>query len=609
MPPVAPPRAAWLAAGLLTLSAVAAAASPASPAFPTSRTAERGFPLIQVREPGLAEAESQHFDVDRDPRGVLYFANLAGVLVHDGAWWRHIPIGRARSAFSLASDRTGRVGVGGVDEIGYLAPDAAGTLRYVSLIPLVPPGQRQMGQVMQTLAVPGGFLFSTQRWLFRWDGRRVVTVATFPGDWPYAAAFAVGGEAWVWWREAGLLGLDGSRLVPLPGGEAFRGRRVDGLLPADPGYLVSLRGEGLFRWPGPAAPGPPVPFAPEASRWAVDKRVLAGAGTRLADGRWALGSVLGGLLLLRPDGRVDQVIDTSAGLPDDFVNGLEVDREGALWLALNNGIARIEAASPLSLLDGRSGLQGSVYAVARHRGRLWAGTSAGTFAAAASAGAAGDPGGRLRFRAVPGLPSAVWSLLSTGDELLVGSAFGVFAVRETPGGLSAVQVAGTEQATVYSLVRSRTDPGLVWAGTEAGVVALRRTSGQGWRQELRVAGSPREVHTIVEGRDGLLWCGTALDGLVGIEPPAAGRSEAAATAARVATAAPRPPVHLGGAQEVSSTVSATRSSPPATAGSCASTKRGGPWSRTRPSPRSPDPAASLSSLRTRRATSGATPAH
>ena len=191
----------------------------------------------------------------------------------------------------------------------------------------------------------------TSRWLLLWDGARVTTVATFPGDRPYAALFAAGAESYVWSR-AGISRLQGARLEPVPGGEAFRGRRVDQILPADGGLLVSVRGEGLFL----LRDGKAEPFAPEASRWTAAKRILEGL--RLADGRWALGSVLGGLLLLRPDGTVDQVIDTAAGLPDDFVTGLVTDREGALWLSLNNGLARVEVASPLSVLDRRTGLQG-----------------------------------------------------------------------------------------------------------------------------------------------------------------------------------------------------------------------------------------------------------
>jgi hypothetical protein len=66
----------------------------------------------------------------------------------------------------------------------------------------------------------------TSRWLLVWDGTRITTVATFPGDRPYAALFPVGSESYLWTRD-GISRLHGTRLVPVPGGEAFRGRRVD----------------------------------------------------------------------------------------------------------------------------------------------------------------------------------------------------------------------------------------------------------------------------------------------------------------------------------------------------------------------------------------------
>jgi diguanylate cyclase (GGDEF)-like protein len=456
----------------------------------------------------------QNFAIARDPRGFIYVGNGGGVLVYDGAWWRLIPIGKAKSVFSLASDARGRIGVGGVDELGFLAPDGGGTLRYVSLVGQLPPGQRGFGQVFRTTATDKGFAFLTARWLLLWDGSRMTTVATFPGDRPYATIFPVGDSIFAWTR-TGISRLVGPRLEPVPGGEVFRGRRVDLILPADGGgLLVSVRGEGLFLFKG----GQARPFAIAASRWTAEKRLLEG--TRLADGRWALGSILGGVLLLRTDGEMDQVIDTSVGLADNFVNGAMVDREGSLWLALNNGLARIEVASPLSVIDRRAGLEGSVYAVARHLGRLWVATAAGLFTTAArdDAGrAAGDPkapewGLPVRMRAVPGPPPSVWSLLSVDRDLLVGTAYGPYLVR----GTTAQPLAAAGQKTVYVLTRSRRDPDRVWLGMEDGLGAIRREAA-GWRFEGMVPGMTQEIRSIEEGENGVLWCAPELDGLWRVE--------------------------------------------------------------------------------------------
>jgi diguanylate cyclase (GGDEF)-like protein len=464
--------------------------------------AERGYPLIQTYVPSHPQAEAQSFDVTRDPKGVLYVANLGGVLAYDGAWWRLVEIGKAKSAFAIAVDVNGRVAVGGIDDFGYLEPEADGSLRFVSLAGRLPPGERRFGQVLQARSIGQELFFLTTTRLLLWDGAALRTVAAFPGDRPYAATFAVRGDLYAWTRE-GLTRFQEGRLAPVPGGDAFAGRRVDQILPADPGgLLVSVRGEGLFL----LRDGISTPFAPAASRWAVENKVIEGS--RLPDGRWVLGSLLGGLLLLRPDGGIDQVVDTSVGLPDDMVSGLAVDREGSLWVALNNGLARVEVASPLSLVDSRSGLKGSPYAVARHRGHLWVATSAGLFTNEGTDGEAG----LMRMRAVPGIPPSAWSLLSIGGDLLAGTVYGVQTVG--PEGARPVR---WPSSTVYVLAPA-SDPGRVWVGYEQGLAALRRHGGE-WRLEGKVEGVDAEVRSIVQGANGVVWCGTALDGLLRVELP------------------------------------------------------------------------------------------
>jgi len=470
--------------------------------------AERGFPLIQTYNAISQRGETQNFAITRDPQGLLYLANVDGVLIFDGAWWREIPIGTAKSAFSLDCDATGRVAVGGVDDFGLLAPDDHGTLGYVSLLYLLPPEERDLGQVMQVAPTAEGFLFLTRERLLEWDGTRITTLARFPGDRPFAMVFPVGPEIYLWSRD-GLSRIAGRHIEPVPGGEAFRGRRVDLILPAAKGLLVSVRGEGLFLFDQGAA----VPFAPEASRWTTAMRLTASSGLRLPDGRWALGSILGGLLLLRPDGGMEQVIDSSVGLPDDFISGVVLDREGSLWLALNNGLVKVEVASPVSVIDRRAGLQGSVYNLLRFHGDLWVATAAGLFTTDHRSPAPADRSLPVRMRAVAGLPPSAWSLLAVGDELLVGTAFGLYRIS---GDGAAELVPGIPQQTIFVLARSRSDPDRIWLGGENGLSAIRR-SGAGWRLEGRVDAIHHEVRSLAEAADGTVWCGFLQGAALGVE--------------------------------------------------------------------------------------------
>src|SRR5688572_29456503 len=49
----------------------------------------RGFPLIEVVEPAVPDLDPQSFGVTHDPRGLVYVAGGSGILIHDGAGWRH----------------------------------------------------------------------------------------------------------------------------------------------------------------------------------------------------------------------------------------------------------------------------------------------------------------------------------------------------------------------------------------------------------------------------------------------------------------------------------------------------------------------------------------
>jgi diguanylate cyclase (GGDEF)-like protein len=465
-------------------------------------TREHGFPLIQTYPVAAlaAGADSQSYAIAFDGRGVLHLGNLAGIVVHDGAWWRVLPVGKARSAFNLTTDASGRVGVGGVDELGYVAADETGSPRFVSLLHLLPSGQQVFGQVLGVEPTPDGFAYLTAQSLLLWNGTQLVTVATFPADRPFPSMFSVGGALYVWTRDQGLSVLSGTQLSPVPGGEAFRGRRVDMLLPDPRGLIVSVRDEGLFFF----ARGSAVPLPREASRWAVANRITTGC--RLPDGRAALGSMLGGLLLLRPNGSIDQTIDTMSGLPDDYVTGARLDAEGSLWLALDNGLARLEIASPLTVHDARSGLKGTSYFATRHRGSLWVGTSVGLFTLS----------GAGRFQQVRGLPPGSWSLLSLDNETLVGTGQGLYTVGER----GAAQIRGTESLTAYALLRSSSDPSRVFIGADAGLGVLRR-SASGWLYEGLVPGVRGEVRTLLERPGAIVWCGTT-DGLVRVETSRSG---------------------------------------------------------------------------------------
>ena len=88
--------------------------------------------------------------------------------------------------------------------------------------------------------------------------------------------------------------------------------------------------------------------------------------TLLKDGSLCVTTLHGGAVILEHDGKLRQIIDEADGLPDSDVLSAFQDREGALWLGSDQGVSRVEAASPVSifsreLTSSAIRFQGSVY--------------------------------------------------------------------------------------------------------------------------------------------------------------------------------------------------------------------------------------------------------
>lgn len=523
----------WLLSAVVAVVAAASARETFALAPPRS-AGEAGLPLLEVFTAPQYGARSQNFALAQDRLGLLYAGNLDGLLVYDGAWWRRLELPGSSAVFAVAAGGGNRVAVGGVAELGLVEDLRGSGLRYRSLVADLPADCRSPGNVVAVHGDERGFWFVADTCLLRLEGERLWRVAPLPAGRPAKASFQVDGRLFVWTRD-GLHEADAGGLRLTPGGEQLRERPLEALVAWSCGRLLAaLRGEGLFLLDGTRLER----FAPAASAWAAAHQLSSAV--RLGDGRVAFGSFDGGLLLLDADGSIAGQVDSSAGLSSDTVSALLADREGALWAAMQSGIARIETGSSLSVLDARRGLTSTPTALARHAGHLWIGSHAGLFVLRGGV-RAGDESATpsLRAERVPGLPARLWALTPVASIVLIGTARGVFELRGGEGATTPDfrQVPGTEELTVYEVMASRADPDTVWLGMAEGLGRLRR-AGDGWRFAGKIAGVPPYVRSLVERPDGSLLLGTVFDGIVriGTVPPVPSRAAGEGTAAAEAAA-------------------------------------------------------------------------
>lgn len=456
--------------------------------------AERGLPLITVFPAEVHKAGPQTFDLTQDARGILYFGNLHGLLTYDGAWWRLLTLPDEQVALSLATNDQGTVALGLVNDLGYLARDAAGALQYNSLLPLLPANQRDFGDVRDVCRAAGGFAFLTEKSLIVWDGAKRATVAAeFPPDDAPRGCLSDKGQVLL----RGPKGLQ--RFDPItnritPGG--LDSRILLAMHNAEGKIVVAVREQGLFIIDNDTA----TPFAPAAWQWL--KSTLITGGVALRDGRLVITTRQHGVAILDANGAIEQIIDAAAGLPDAVINEPRVDREGSLWLAMEGPLVRIDLASPVTVFDARRGLRGGAGDVARHAGKLYAATSHGLYVV--------DKGVATR---IPGMEEGAWRLLQVDDELLVGTVKGIY--RVTPAG--ALELMIENDGSVYDLSRSPSDPSRVWLAQGDGVSSIRKQGTQ-WQFEGVLPNVAQDISSVVE-KDGVLWAGTVFNGILRIENP------------------------------------------------------------------------------------------
>jgi signal transduction histidine kinase/DNA-binding response OmpR family regulator len=447
--------------------------------------------------------QSQNWVILQDKRGIIFVGNHGGVLEFDGISWRLISVTN-NVVRSMAIDDTGTIYVGGKDEIGFLAPDAKGTLQYVSLLDRLADNQRNFSDVWSANSTKEGVYFRTSKYLFRWNSS-AKRMKVWVSDSLFYASFTCRGKFFIQRKKDGLMQVVDDSLIMVPGGEIFAVDRIKMIVPY-PGdekkLLIGTSIKGFYLYDGIKTE----PFPTGADDYLKEKQLYHGIRLLSSPGDFALATRLGGLVIIDARGRLKKVLTKSSGLLDDIVWNVFEDIQGNLWLALNKGIAKIEYNSPFTIYDDRLNLPSLVLSAVKHQNALYAGTTSGLYCLSFSA----------KFKPVPGISAACWSLLSSGDSVLAATSNGVFQVENNKTRL----VVGNH-ANV--LARSQTNTNRIWTGTQQGLVSLSLSAkSDEWQKERTLTNITQGIHTIGEDKRGNLWLGTLTQGVLKVDFPIAG---------------------------------------------------------------------------------------
>ena len=453
-----------------------------------AQTGNLGLPPITNYSKAVYQAGTQNWDIAQDAHGRLLFANNEGLLIFDGAHWQRYPISNGTCVRSVAKAENGLIYVGGQGEIGFFSPDELGRLIYHSLNALIPAEYQQFADVWDiVVAKDGSVYFRSDERLFQLKNKQI---RAFSSGGKTSFLGEVAGRLLVHDVNNGLMEFDGQHFSILPTGLKL-GSPVTALLPISRDtVLVTTLKNGIYCLVKDRLS----PWTTPLDAFLLEKRIYCA--TLLPHGQIALGTSLGGLVVLGNDRRPLQWIQKNEGLQNTNLLSVFADKARNLWLGLDNGIAQIETSSPFYRILPDGVLEGTGYTARVFGKNLWLGNSNGLFVK--PFGAYTNPFFREDFSLVPGTTGQTWSLNEVGGHLLLGHHEGAFHMFNNRSKRLS-DIPGTWQFVPLN------DTAMV-AGLYDGLALYTRTLPNGdWHFRRRLAGLDESCRVMVRDTDGTLW--------------------------------------------------------------------------------------------------------
>ncbi|MCE6990062.1 ATP-binding protein [Dyadobacter sp. CY323] len=453
-----------------------------------SKKPEIGRPMSSYFESSEYRAHAQNFAITQDRSGVMYFANFAGVLEYDGVTWNTVQTENVTRVTALTTDAKGRVLVGANGEFGYLGYDSLGVHRFVSLSSKL---KDEVGEITQILTVPTGAWFITGKNGFFWNGS---SVKTYTHNLNIQSAFAYDGKAIVFAKGRGIVTLSGAKSSGIEqDSDVPVLLDLISVVPMTDGSAILLTtGQGIFRLRNNRIET----IGGDANQALV--RMKAAYAVKLPDGNIAISLAADGIIVITSTGDIEYSVAFSDEIRDSQVASMFTDRDQNLWLALNDGIARFDLPSPISMYDAADGLKGAVTAITRFQGRIVVGTLYGLYYIENN-----------RVVRINSFPGSCLGFDEAGGNLYIASNKGLFQWSKG-GGL-------TNLTNDFPLSVTASESGYeLYVGMQDGLNIWRKGA-NGWSSN-KVKSINEQVTGVLEYPTGTFWLETLSNGLMKFDP-------------------------------------------------------------------------------------------
>jgi len=333
----------------------------------------QGIPLIKNIAPEEYESNRQNWAFAQDSSGIIFIGNSSGLLIYDGVEWDNAylfkSVGIIRN-LHLSADN--KVYYSGFNDFGYISKDSLGNAELFSLHDAHGLDTLNYGNIWRMAELNGSVYYQTPDYLFKYN-HASGNVDVIEADHGFDQLLMLGNRMITRVEGEGFYEINGTEFTKVEGSGIFSGDKVFSIENFDNHSLVFSRENGISEYRN----GRFTPLKNRASQLISDYNIYRTA--QLKDGRIAVATLNGGILVVDRRGMLLNIINEEKGLPTNIVYNVFVDSESTLWAALDNGISRIYLNKKVTRIDESAGLKGIISHVIEANLRVYAGSTEGLY--------------------------------------------------------------------------------------------------------------------------------------------------------------------------------------------------------------------------------------
>jgi DNA-binding CsgD family transcriptional regulator/aspartate carbamoyltransferase regulatory subunit len=423
------------------------------------------LPPIQNYTPSDYQAENQNWALSQGEDKVVYMANNKGLLRFNGADWALFPSPN-ESIMRSVKVVGDRIYTGCYMEFGYWEPDGLGMLRYTSLSADMQEDLLEDEEFWGILNLEDWIVFQSLKRIYIYNVQ-TESINSIDTEDTLFRMFKVSNEIYFQENGKGVFKIDNGRSKLVYDDEVVLTDEIINIFQENDTLYMLTKHNGFFS----DSDGTLAKLTTGLDD--LPKKITVYSGIRLRDGKFALGTISNGLVLLDEDKALLDHIDQIKGLRNNTILSLMEDRDSNIWLGLDNGISYVNLKSPIKVYRDNKGVVGSIYAAVVKDGILYLGTNQGLFHK--------ELGNNSDFMLIEGTQGQVWSLQEIDGTLFCCHHSGTYVVE----GSNAKRITDVEGAWKISPLPMQQD--LLLQGNYDGLYVLEKTEGN-WKLRNKIDG-------------------------------------------------------------------------------------------------------------------------